>query len=232
MQQTMSRPQPNIPPNNQNSGPARTQSLIITAITLFALSGLIIGFAAGAITRPRQAAQPTTVAKSNQSTVQQAQPTAEATKVTPQKLGCPVIDQGDGEGVADGSSTHTFRAHVIDASAGTSGSNCFNGKPIQAAGITCKLWLTKSTDDAVKGAEAVWTDVNAVKQPIKGEVEGGLIFSGAQQTQMSNNQGQATWKFSVSPDVKHGDYFVVVMTDWDGKYYNLSWWKFTVKKAS
>jgi hypothetical protein len=222
----MSRPQPNMQPNNQNNnGPARTQSLIITAITLFALSGLIIGFAAGAITRPQQAAQPTPGSRSNQTTVQQAQPTAAATKVTPQQLGCPVIDQADGEGVADGSSTYTLHAHAIDSSAGASGPNCLNGKPIQTAGITCRLWLSKIPDNKIINLTNTWKNVNA---PQPGEVENGLIFSST--TPQCDDKGQASWKFSISPQVKHGSYYLVILTAW-GQYGNWSWTNFKVDKG-
>ncbi len=229
MQQTMSRPQPNMQPDNQNSGPARTQSLIITAITLFALSGLIIGFATGAVTRPQQAAKPTVVPTAN-SIVKQAQPSPTQATTQPVQLGCPSIDQTDNSGVADGTSTHTFQMHVMGT---TDPKSCnANTKAIQSSGITCKLWLTKNTDEALKGAEAVWSNINAVQQPIEGEVQGGLLFnSSTPQTQMCNSQGQAKWEFSVSPTVKHGNYFLVVMADWNGKYYNLAWTYFTVQKA-
>lgn len=227
MQQTMSRPQPNMPPDNQNSGPARTQSLIITAITLFALSGLIIGFATGAVTRPQLAAKPT-VAPTANTIVKQAQPTPTQATVQPVPLGCPIIDQADQQGTADGTSTYSLQMHAVDKS----GVCAQSGKAIHQAGITCKLWLTKDHDQAVKGTEAVGNNINAVQQPIEGEVEGALLFnSGTSQTQMCDNQGQGTWKFSVSPTVKHGNYFLVVLTDWNGKYYNLSWTPFTVQKA-
>lgn len=229
MQQTMSRPQPNMPPDNQNSGPARTQSLIITAITLFALSGLIIGFATGAVTRQQQAAKPTAIPTAN-SIVKQAQPSPTQATAQPVPLGCPSIQQSDNNGVADGTTPHTFQMQVVGT---TDPKSCdANTKPIQSSGITCKLWLTKSTDEALKGAEAVGNNINAVQQPIEGESQGGLLFnSSTPQTQMCNSQGQATWKFSVSPTVKHGNYFLVVMTDWNGKYYNLSWTYFNVQKA-
>jgi hypothetical protein len=225
MQQTMSRPQPNMPPNGQNTGPARTQSLIITAITLLAISGLIIGFAVGAVTRPKQAAQPTAAPTVNP-VAQKAQPTT-AAKTQPVPLGCPIVEQSDNVAVADGTTIHTFQMHAVDKS----GKCAQSGKAIEAPGITCKLWLSKSTDDALKGAAAVNTDIKAVAQPIKGEVENSLIFTGSQQTQMCDNQGHSLWKFSVSPTTKHGDYFLVVLTDWDGKFYNLSWVPFTVNKA-
>jgi hypothetical protein len=228
MQQTMSRPQPNMPPDNQNNGPTRTQSLIITAITLFALSGLIIGFATGAVTRPQQAAKPT-VAPTANTIAKQAQPTATQATVQPVPLGCPIIDQADQQGPADGTSTYSLQMHAVDKS----GTCAASGNAIHQPGITCKLWLTKSTNDAVKGTEAVGNNINAVKQPIQGEVEGSLLFNSATpQTQMCNSQGQATWKFSISPTVKHGSYFLVVLTDWNGKYYNLSWTNFNVQKAS
>jgi hypothetical protein len=228
MQQTMSRPQPNMQPNNPNNGPARTQSLIITAITLFALSGLIIGFATGAATRPPQAAQPTAAPTTN-AIAKQTQPSPTQATAQPVPLGCPIIDQADGAGFADGTSTYGLQMHAVDKS----GKCAQSGNPVKEPGITCKLWLTKDTDTAIKGTAAVWNNIDTVKQqPIAGEVTGALNFnSGTQQTQMCNSQGQASWKFSVSPNVKHGDYFLVVLTDWNGKYYNLSWWPFTVKKA-
>ncbi|GHO95539.1 hypothetical protein KSF_055870 [Reticulibacter mediterranei] len=224
MQQTMSRPQPNMPPNSQNGGPARTQSLIITAITLFALSGLIIGFAVGAVTRPKQAAQPTAAPTVNP-VAQKSQPTT-APKTEPQPLGCPIIDQSDNVGVADGTTIHTFQIHAVDKS----GKCAQSGKAIEAPGITCKLWLSKSTDDALKGTAAVGTNIKAIPQPIKGEVENSLTFTDSQhsQTQMCDDKGHGFWKFSVSPTAKSGDYWLVVLADWDGKFYNLSWVPFKI----
>jgi hypothetical protein len=225
MQQTMSRPQPNMPPNSQNSGPARTQSLIITAITLFALSGLIIGFAVGAVTRPQQAAQPTAVTTVNP-VAQKAQPTT-APKTQPVPLGCPIINQSDGEGVADGTTSHTFQAQAADKSG-----ECFHGKAVQSAGITCKLWLSKIPDNGKVDIGGAWKNVKTVSQPFTGEVQNGLMFdSTTPQTHPCDDKGLGKWTFSISPDVKHGAYYLVVLTDWDGQYANWSWVNFTVKKT-
>jgi hypothetical protein len=226
MQQTMSRPQPNMPPNGQNSGPARTQSLIITAITLFALSGLIIGFAVGAVTRPKQAAQPTATPATNP-IAHQAQPTT-APKTEPVPLNCPIIDQSDGTGAADGTTIHTFQAHAVDKS----GKCAQSGKAVEAPGITCKLWLSKVPDNGSVDIGSAWKTIATVSQPFKGEVQNGLMFdSTTPQTQKCNDKGQGMWKFSISPDVKPDDYYLVVLTDWDGKYANWSWIGFSVKKA-
>jgi hypothetical protein len=228
MQQTMSRPQPNMQPNNQNNGPARTQSLIITAITLFALSGLIIGFATGAATRPQQAAKPTTVPTQNP-IAQQTKPTPVPT-VHPVALGCPNIDQADGEGIADGTTTYQFQMHIVGT---TNPKSCdANTTPVQSSGITCKLWLSKIPGNKVIQIPAsTLSNVDAIKQPIEGEVTDSLIFNTATpQTQLCNSQGQGAWKFSVSPNAKHGTYYLVVLIDWNGQYSNWSWSNFTIKK--
>jgi len=217
-------------PNNQNNGPTRTQSLIITAITLFALSGLIIGFATGAVTRPTQAAKPTAMPTTN-TIAKQTNPTPTQTKVQPVQLGCPSIQQADGEGVANGTSTYAFQMQVVGT---TNPKSCdANTKPIQSSGITCKLWISKIPDNKIiQIPPSVLSDINAVKQPINGEVTDSLLFnSGTPQTQMCNGQGQGSWKFSVSPTAKHGTYYLVVLTDWNGQYSNWSWSNFTVKKT-
>ncbi|HTK11677.1 MAG TPA: hypothetical protein VL485_31180, partial [Ktedonobacteraceae bacterium] len=60
MQQTIHKSSSPAGPNQ--NGP-RSQSIIITAITLFALSGLLVGFAFGALTKTRT--QPTTNTQQN-----------------------------------------------------------------------------------------------------------------------------------------------------------------------
>jgi hypothetical protein len=217
-------------PNNQNNRPARTQSLIITAITLFALSGLIIGFATGAVTRPTQAAKPTTVSTTTNTMVQPTKPSPTSV-AKPVPLGCPSIDQTDSSGVADGTTIHTFQMHVVGT---TNPKSCkANTDRIQSPGITCKLWLSKiPNNQLIEIPGSVLSNLNAINQPIEGEVVNGLMFNyGQQQTQMCNSQGQGSWKFSVSPTVKHGNYYLVILTDWNGQTSNWSWWPFNVQKA-
>jgi hypothetical protein len=229
MQQTMSRPQPNMPPNSQNGGPARTQSLIITAITLLALSGLIIGFAVGAVTRPQQAAQPTAVPTVNP-VAQKAQPTT-APKAEAQPLNCPSIDGSDGGGVADGTTIHTFLAHAV-AKTGTS-SACTHGQALQSPGITCKLWLSKVPDNngIVKIKPDELKNTASISQPFTEEVQNVLVFDPTTpQTHACDDKGQGMWKFSISPDAKKGDYYLVVLNAW-GIYANWSWVGFHVSKA-
>src|SRR5436853_205555 len=56
MQQLVSPPGPTFRPNTlaDNKQRTRSQTIVFTAFTLFALSGLLIGFAVGAFTRSRQ----------------------------------------------------------------------------------------------------------------------------------------------------------------------------------
>src|SRR5438477_7338204 len=95
MQQMVSPPRLPINPNRSgvHSQSARPQSIIIAAITLFALSGLLIGFAVGALNRPKQT--PTTTPNKGNTPIvaQKASPTVTLTSLTPSNLGCPYMNQ-------------------------------------------------------------------------------------------------------------------------------------------
>jgi hypothetical protein len=70
---------------------------------------------------------------------------------------------------------------------------------------------------------------NTFDQPFPNEIPGALIFDPAtiNETQ-SCVQGAAQWKFTLSPSVPKGDYFLVGLTDWQGKSYNWAWQQITV----
>lgn len=226
MQQTVSRPGPNT--NSNHNGSSQSQKIIITAITLFALSGLVIGFAVGAITRPPQAAQPTPTIKSSPIASQKATPSPTPIQKAP--LGCPVVDSQPFSATADGTTPYTVQAHATDKSG-----ECLKGKPMQQAGITCKLWLSRVPGNGkIDIPNSALTKVDSLQQPIGGndEVVNGLTFDPTTpQTQKCDSKGQATWKFSIAPDVKRGSYDFVVLTDWDGAYANWSWVPLEIKKG-
>ncbi|MBV9231620.1 MAG: hypothetical protein JOZ18_20085 [Chloroflexi bacterium] len=212
MQQVASRPGPNTTPG----GSTRSQTIIITAITLFALSGLMIGFAVGAFARPQQ---------TSLSTPRQQQ-TAPATGKTPTAaptqaaqiiaLGYPVITNISYTEIADGATSYMFSAHPVDQSIDQG-----HGKPVHASNITCKLWLMKDEHPiaTLLAASSRFHAIDTIAQPMPNEVQNALLFDGTQQTQPCNATGDTTWKYKVAT-IDPGTYTLVVLTDWSGVRYN------------
>src|SRR5258708_38625980 len=104
MQQTMS------PPNlhSNKNGNSQPQKIIITAITLFALAGLLVGFTFGAINHPNKAAPVTQTL--NPSPVAgrtvTAQPTA-TIDVLKRGTNCPPVHDFSADEKPDGTSNYT-----------------------------------------------------------------------------------------------------------------------------
>jgi len=209
-------------PNNLNQ---QTRKIAVVAILLFALSGLISGFAVGAFVHPKaQSGSGAGTGNSDSKTTPIAHvthtPTVAQTQ-TPQALGFPIIDKTVfvSPQLANGQTNYTYSAYAVYA----------NGKRIHSSGITCKLWLTK---DTVGLQRPDWSPINAIYNPIGGEIQGALNFDpSTPQVQNCDSNAQATWKYQVSPTVKSGEYYLAVLTDWAGKHYNI-WWEFvTIKQA-
>ena len=183
--QTLTRP--SFSPTGTNSGDAQTRTVVVIAVILFALSGLITGFAFGAFVHfgaPKTAHQntgtTTVVQKSGGAT-----PTA--TKAVPVvlPLGWPAITPSAYTEIADGATAYSVTIQVTDQS-----NSKGPGKPISASGITCKIWLTKQADktsDALNANHfAIPKDVNHIQNVLPDEVQGGLVFTTTPQTQKSN----------------------------------------------
>ena len=124
---------------------------------------------------------------------------------------------------ADGT-TYTLMTQAINA----------QNKPVHASDITCKLWLVHRIPDHIilDIPFSILKDVNAVSNPIPGTVNGrsfdevvnGLNFdSSTPQTHFCNANGQFTWKYQLASSGEPGDYDLVVLTDWNGFYYNWAW---------
>jgi hypothetical protein len=216
--QTLSRQHP----NNVNQ---QTRKIAVVAILLFALSGLISGFAVGAFVYPKSH---TGTGTGNGTEGSGTKPISHATQTstglthTPEELGYPVIDKSIFvyHELADGQTTYTYSAYAVYA----------NGSRVNSADITCKLWLTK---DTVGLQRSEWTPVSAVNQPIGGEIEGALVFdSTTPQVQNCDANAHATWKYQVSSTVEAGTYYLAVLTDWVGKHYNIWWQQVIIKKAN
>jgi hypothetical protein len=226
MQQLVSQPRPDITPGQP--GNTRKQSLLITGITLFALSGLLVGFAVGAITRPQHkpsALTPTLSPVANPQSQAASPTTQKTTQVLP--LGYPMITQISSPEVADGATTYTLAAHPVDQSIDKG-----HGKPVQAEGITCKIWLTKAENvtATLQDAGDRLRNVTTLAQPLPKETENALLFTGGNQTQNCSANGDTTWKYQVAQSVDPGVYNIVVLTDWAGQRYNWSWQHITISK--
>lgn len=204
-------------------GNTQVQTVMITAITLFALSGAILGFAVGAFTHPRQSQQITNTSGNNKKPTQVAvakTPTSTSTAVTAQSipLGCPGIGTGYN---LDGTITITLIAK--QKTPGT----CVaaNEKNLTSDGITCRIILTKAKDGLPvldDSDRTLFKDTANYSGTFPHEIASGLnISNGAALTQPCV-QGQATWTLTLSPTLEKGNYYIVGLTG-DKPFFNYSW---------
>src|ERR1700722_13334112 len=133
------------------------------AIILFALSGLISGFAVGAFVRPKIGGVGSTGGNGISPIVQQTRTTTPVSAIKPQKMGFPKVDHYSYREFADGQTFYLFSAHAIDTS----------GNRLHVTGITCKLWLTRQQ---VVPQHNEWSPVEALNNPVTGEIPISLLF--------------------------------------------------------
>jgi hypothetical protein len=55
------------------------------------------------------------------------------------------------------------------------------------------------------------------------EIPGLKFDSGTPQTRFSDEKGRMIWKYQISSSITLGEYNLVILTDWNGKYYNWDW---------
>ncbi|HLH62365.1 MAG TPA: hypothetical protein VKV20_11835 [Ktedonobacteraceae bacterium] len=215
-------------PNNVRS---QTRAIAVLAVILFAFAGLISGFAAGAFIHPKTG---TTTGNSGSHTGQaapQKTQTAASTKtIHPSPIYWPqILQEPPGAEKADGTTAYILSIQVVSETKDQKA-----GPPIHAAGITCKMWLTKNSNvnndlkmDNYKRLKAVDT----LSQPLPGEIAGALNFNdNSSQVQTTNAAGQVTWNYSIANSVGHGQYYLVILADWNGIHYNWYWIGITVIK--
>lgn len=209
------------------------------AIILFALSGLITGFAFGAFVHfspVRTASSPTSINTSQQKTGGTTPVTTP--KVTPQSLGLPLIKSYSYNEIANGTTVYTVVVQVTDQKQGPLAA----GTALPDSGITCKLWLVQRIPEkkSFNIPTSTLKNIQTIQNPITGYVNNhpvsevsGLNFDPTTaQTQLSNTKGQVTWQYQVSPSVASGDYDLVVLTDWDGVHFNWSWYNIVISQAN
>ena len=222
--QTVSRQHP-------NHVHQQTRKIAIVAILLFALSGLISGFAVGAFVHPK--AQ-TGTGTGTDNTSSKTTPVAHATQTTVPtttvehiNLDLPVIGQGDYAyfQIANGSTNYTFSAQIINK----------DKNPTQAQDVTCKLWLTKDGDvNSILRADnyALLRSVDTFQQPFPKEDVGAFNYiAPSQQIRPCAPTGKTSWTYTIPQSVAPGTYNLVVLADWKGKSFNWSWVNIIIKKS-
>ena len=213
-----------------NNWSSQTRTIAFVAMLLFAVAGLISGFAVGAFIRPGHHVQ-----QSRQTQLPTHPPANQLTTPTPTPhtqhpvpLGFPIIVHYDYIEAADDNSTHTFSVQATDQSNGKRAA----GNPIHGSGVTCKLWLTKDGNVSANMPTDKLKAADSLSQPFPKEEAGSLDFfnPSTPQTQMCDAKGQATWNYKVTSSVVPGQYFLVVLNDWKGVHWSWSWVAIKIKK--
>lgn len=217
MQTLIRGPQVNTEQRKQPVG------IIVTAIVLFALAGLLSGFAIGGFVRSQKNSLNNLPNQTSTSSKKHTTPTPTPTASTdhPIPMGIPVVDNRTYVENADGSTIYMVNAHAVYKT----------GEPISSSAITCKIWLTKDGNVSQNITSDRLRSVTTLDQPFPKEEVGSLTFSASTpQTQVCNN-GQGTWNYTVSTSVHPGLYYIVVLMDWGGVHYNWSWFAIRVKST-
>ena len=209
----------------------QTHKVAVIAILLFALSGLISGFAVGAFVHPKSQ---TGAGTGNGTTGSVKTPIVHATHTTVPtttaehiNLALPVISQGDYAyfQIANGSTNYTISALIINK----------NETPIQASDVTCKLWLTREADvNSILRADqySLLKSIDTIQQPFPKEAVGAFNYiAPSQQTQPCAPTGKTSWSYTISQSINPGKYSLVVLADWKGNSFNWSWVQIVIKKA-
>ena len=211
---------------------SQTRKIATVAILLFALSGLISGFAVGAFVRPKPATGTTHNTGSGTISIAQNTKTPVSTRTTtPVKLGWPeFLTPPPYIQRANDTTSYTITLQIVDQSIDPK-----HGNPVHVAGITCKIWLTKdgNVDGNIQANDNErLKSVSTIAQPFPGETTGAFNFDpSTPQTQLSNGNGQATWKYTVATSVDPGNYNLVALVDWNGVHYQWIWENIEIKKA-
>ncbi len=232
--------QQTVKPQIQPHGTSQVQTMIITAITLFALSGLMVGFTVGAFTHPRAVSQAHKDTKAQALTVSKVPtPTkAPTVDIATVKIGCPINSSYQPTQIADGTTDYTFSTQIVDQSLDKT-PPCGHGNPLAAPGLSCKIWLVKEQDDARKLATRVNKLADDQKQamwnlqtPFPNELAQAFLMDSGSTTAMTCNPkgGPTTWHYKLSPDLDPGTYYIAVLANWHGAYSNWNWVPLTVAK--
>lgn len=246
MQQLTSRPQsgvpPTMPPRNISD---RSAAVLVTALILFAIAGLLSGFATGAINRAHHTPPNTTshnTQGNNSTTPSKTGSTTKTPGVSIVPIGCPIPDRYVPIESADGQTPYTISAFAT-AQSNDIKRSC-GGNQLMDAGITFKLWLTQQISYSINFPQGAQSLFNSLNTPItgtainksgksSGEIQDvqGLQFVGTSQVQQSDAHGRVTWKYTLPTSLHAGAYNLFILVDWQGQEYDWSWRNITITKA-
>lgn len=207
-------------PNAGKKIASQSRTVLVIGFCMFALAGLLTGFAVGAFIRftPKEAAThvnqgitiPPRITGQNGATVT----VTTVNTAHPIPLGYPVFKHFSQTEAADGATTYSVTIQAVDQAISKS-----EGNPVRSGGITCKLWLTTNVNSDMPASRL--GNVSTLQNPFPQEASNVLVFAaGTPQTQNCNAQGQASWDYTVSPSAQKGMYYLVGLTDWQGVHYN------------
>lgn len=215
-------------PSHNLSTQSRTVAFI--AICLFALAGLISGFAIGAFVPVPRAQQvntpPHIITPVIAGQAQTATPTPHVQHL--EKLGWPLILQRPSNTeVADDSTTYTISIQAVDQSI-----DAAHGEPVHASTISSKIWLTKDGHVSQNMPKDRLRSINTLSDSFPKEEQNSLDFydPATRQMQLTNSKGRATWNYKLSTSLDPGIYYLVVLTDWQGLNANWDWIEIQVTK--
>ncbi len=213
-------------PNRINQ---QTRKIAVFAILLFALSGLISGFAVGAFVHSKPRGSGTTPTSSGTTPIAKVTRTPVSTTIAEHvNLDIPLINHGDYSyfQIANDNTNYTISAQIINK----------DKNPTQATDITCKLWLTKEGDvNSILRADqySLLRSIDNLQQPFPKEVVGAFNYiAPSQQIQPCAPTGKTSWTYTIAQSVDPGTYSLVVLADWKGKSFDWSWVQIVIKKAS
>jgi hypothetical protein len=228
-------------------GPSRVQTIVITAITLFAISGLMVGFAVGAVMRPPQSnanandglAQVSPTAQVTQTT--KTTPTATQAPTQDIDLGCPAIPTApSGTAAPDNVTDYEMSVQATDKTNydpnGNKSCQYANGKPagnnVTIDGLTCKIWVSSSTSGSTyQDHIRSLSTTAALSQPFPDELQNALMFDGSTPQMQTCNKGTAQWKFKLSSAVlQAGNTYNIIAFTYYNQRYNFNWAVITVPK--
>jgi hypothetical protein len=207
------------------SGTPQAQPIIIIAITLFAFSGLMVGFTVGAFShfKPYPNATNQAPVAANHITPTSI-PTPSPTPLVV-RLGVPDLTVSNSTANPDGTQTYNVSIQAKDQN---------NTAKVTADGITCRIWLVATDNDPNadlrNDAAQLQHPETFSQQQFPHEVQGALTFNPTTtgETQQCV-QGAAHWTFTISPSVPKGGYFLVGLTDWQGQRWNWTARQITVR---
>ncbi|MDQ6661221.1 MAG: hypothetical protein M3Z24_09685, partial [Chloroflexota bacterium] len=214
-------------PNSKSSQAVKpSRNIGVLAVLLFALAGLLSGFAFGGFGHSKPVSSTTKTYKTP--TAQQGKtPTPKVTRSTTPDIfiAPPDIQPSSYSEIADGTTSYTISSQIKEK---------ITLKPITSTEVTCKMWLTKSlesTNDMLNAnGYAIFHNVDTLSTPFANEIADGLTFSGSAGTQPCNAQGSTVWNYTINPSVSHGTYYIFVLADWKGKHFNWASIAVTIKK--